>query len=224
MAWAMVAGAAVSVIGGSLMSNGSSSGASGGSERLANSQAQIGEEQWNRYKQIYAPMEEKYVNEAQNYDSPEAYAKAAGEAQATTSEQFGKARERLGRTPGLDPSSGAYTAAMSGLDLSQAAVDATGQNAARNKVKDTAWARKTDAISLGKGLPAQASATMGAASMGLGNIGAQQAAQSNAQGAQWGRIASAGVNAFNNSSLGLNNAKQQGYTEFSNNYTPENYG
>jgi hypothetical protein len=113
---------------------------------------------------------------------------------------------------------------MSGLDLSQAAVDATGQNAARNKVKDTAWARKTDAISLGKGLPAQASATMGAASMGLGNIGAQQAAQSNAQGAQWGRIASAGVNAFNNSSLGLNNAKQQGYTEFSNNYTPENYG
>ena len=126
--------------------------------------AQIAREQWDRYKTIYAPLEEGMVRDAQNYDNPENYAKAAGDASATVSEQFSKARDRLGRTPGADPSSPGVQANMVGLDLAQAATDATQQNAARQKVKDTAYARKTDALSLGKGLPAQASTALSNAS------------------------------------------------------------
>lgn len=155
-----VAGAAVSV--------GLSSALNSGSDRAANKanntaadatalQSQIAAEQWDRYTELYDPLERQFVSEAQNYDSPSEYVRAAGDASATVAREFGKARERLGRTPGLDPSSPAYAAALGGLDLAEAATGATQQNAARQKVKDTAYVRKTDALSLGKGLPAQAS-------------------------------------------------------------------
>jgi len=162
--------------------------ANGAAANASNTQAQISKEQWQRYKELYAPLESSMVKEAQNYDSPENYAKAAGEAQATVSSQFGKARERLSRTPGLDPSSPGATASMAGLDLAQAATDATQQNAARQKVKDVAYARKTDAISLGKGLPAQASAGLAqSANNSLAQAQFQQG-QANMQAGASGRV------------------------------------
>lgn len=152
-------------------------------------QSQIAREQWDRYKTMYAPLEQNMVNEAMNYDSPENYSKAAGDASATVSEQFSKARDRMTRTPGLDPSSGAYQASLTGLDLAQAASDATSQNAARQKIKDTAYARKTDALSLGKGLPAQATSALGtAASNSLAQAQFGQTV-ANGQAAAVGRVA-----------------------------------
>lgn len=170
MAFGLSAGAATLVagIGGAAVSAGLSSvlnkGSNRAAERANNSAAdatmltaEIGAEQWDRYKEMYSPLESEFVADAQNYDSPTQYQRAAGDASSTVSQQFGKARDRLGRTPGLDPSAPAFTSAMTGLDIAQAATDATQQNAARQKVKDTAYVRKTDALSLGKGLPAQAS-------------------------------------------------------------------
>lgn len=161
MAWAVVAGATIATVGGAMLADDNGAGAANDAAADANRvQAQIARDQWNRYKEIYAPLEDSMVKDAQNYDTPEQYAKAAGDASATVSSQFSKARERLTRTPGLDPSSGAYQSSLVGLDLAQAANDATQQNAARQKVKDVAYARKTDALSLGKGLPAQASSAL----------------------------------------------------------------
>lgn len=164
------------VIGGIASDRASSRAASAqqGASDAAMMQANIAQEQWDKYNEMYAPLEQAYVNDAQNYDSPENYAKAAGDASATVSSQFGKARDRLGRTPGLDPSSGAYTSSLVGLDLAQAASDATQQNAARQRVKDTAYAHKTDALSLGKGLPAQASLGLSNAASSLSSIAGQQ--------------------------------------------------
>lgn len=136
-------------------------------------QTQIGKESWDRYQQMYTPLESGMITDAQNYDNPTNYARAAGDAQATVGSQFGKARAQLMRTPGLDPSTPAFTAAMAGLDNSQAATDATAQNKARLDVQNTAWARKTDAMNIGKGLPALASATLGGAtrnSLGLADM------------------------------------------------------
>jgi hypothetical protein len=166
-------------------------GAEGANDAAADStrlQSQIAADQWNRYKKIYEPLEQSYVNEAQNYDSPENYAKAAGDASATVSSQFSKARDRISRTPGLDPSSGAYQSGIVGLDLAQAATDATQQNAARQRVQDTAYARKTDALSLGKNLPASASSML--ATSASNNLALAQAgqAQQNAQAGAIGRI------------------------------------
>jgi len=148
MTWGAIGGAAVGVIGGAILNKGG-----GGGSGL---QGEIAADQWNRYKTMYSPLEESYVKEAQNYDSPENFAKAAGDANATVTSEFGKARDRLTRTPGLDTSSPGYAASLIGLDSAQAAQGAVSQNAARQKVKDTAWARKSDALNLGKGMQAGA--------------------------------------------------------------------
>ncbi|CAN7309280.1 hypothetical protein LJR296_001472 [Cupriavidus necator] len=123
-------------------------------------QAEIAKDQWDRYKTVYAPLEDSMVSAAQNYDTPAQYERAAGEASGAVSQAFSNARDRLTRTPGLDPTSAAYTASLADLDRTQAAADAVAQNGARKKVEDTAWARKNDMLSLGKGLPGSASTTL----------------------------------------------------------------
>lgn len=178
MAWAVVGAAAITTIGGSLLAG--DNGAEGANNAAADStrlQSEIAQDQWNQYKRIYQPLEEQYVADAQNFDSPENYAKAAGSASATVASQFSKARDRLIRTPGLDPSSGAYQAGLTGLGLSEAATGAVAQNAARQGVKDQAYTMKTNALNLGKGLP-------GTASQGLGSVASSSMAQASAAQAQ----------------------------------------
>jgi len=161
-------------------------------------QAQISRDQWNRYKEIYEPLERQMVDEAQDYASPENYAKAAGEASATVSQQFSKARDRLTRTPGLDPSSGAYQSSLVGLDLAQAANDATQQNLARKNVTDTAYARKQSALGLGKGLDSTAASGMSSvASSNLSLANAMQR-QSNAEAQAGGQLATGLVKSTSN--------------------------
>jgi hypothetical protein len=184
----MLIGSVAAPVVGSLLSD--DNGAEGANNAAADStrlQGEIARDQWNRYKEIYEPLERGLVKDAQDYDSPENYAKAAGDAQATVSSQFGKARDRLGRTPGLDPSTPGAAASMIGLDLAQAATDATQQNAARQRVKDVAYARKTDALSLGKGLAANASSALGSSAQNSLAMAQSGQAQANAQAGAIGR-------------------------------------
>jgi len=151
---AIAGGVASAVVGGALgrSANRSASRANNAAADATALQAEIARDQWDRYREIYEPMERGLVADANKADAPEAYERAASEASATVSQQFGKARERLQRTPGMDPSSGAYQAGMTGLNLAQAATDATQQNAARVNTKDTAYRKKMAAVGLGKGL------------------------------------------------------------------------
>lgn len=200
MSWGYIGGAAVAVVGGALLAD--DNGATGANDAAADAsrqQAAIAQDQWETYKQTYQPLEKAYAADAQEYDTAANRERAAGEAAATTAEQFGKARDQLSRAPGLDPSSAAYTSSLAGLDMREAAASAVGQNAARNRVKDMGWARRTDALSLGKGLAATASA--GLSSVASADAARAQAgqAQANQQGAQIGQLVSHGVNAWNKS-------------------------
>jgi len=189
---AVVAGAVVS----SALADDNGAEAANNSVADANAlQAQISRDQWNRYKEIYEPLERQMVDEAQDYASPENYAKAAGEASATVSQQFSKARDRLTRTPGLDPSSGAYQSSLVGLDLAQAANDATQQNLARKNVTDTAYARKQSALGLGKGLDATAASGMSSVASSNMSLANAMQRQSNAEAQAGGQLATGLVKA-----------------------------
>lgn len=177
---ALVGAVAAPVVGSLLADDNGAEDANNAAADATDLQAQISRDQWNRYKEIYEPLERQMVDEAQDYASPENYAKAAGEASATVSQQFSKARDRLTRTPGLDPSSGAYQSSLVGLDLAQAANDATQQNLARKNVTDTAYSRKQSALGLGKGLDATAAsglASSASSNLSLARAGQQQANQ-----------------------------------------------
>lgn len=68
-----VARAAVSYGLNSLLNDDSSSSADRANQAAMDSAAltaQIGAEQWDRYKDLYDPLERQFINEAQNYDSP----------------------------------------------------------------------------------------------------------------------------------------------------------
>lgn len=184
----LVGSVAAPVVGSLLADDNGAEGANNAAAASTQMQSQIAKEQWDKYKEIYEPMERDMVSEAQNYDSPENYAKAAGDASSTVSSQFSKARDRLSRTPGLDPSTAGAQANMVGLDLAQAATDATQQNAARQKVKDVAYARKTDALSLGKGLPANATSALSTATQTSLTMAQNGQAQANAQAGAIGRV------------------------------------
>jgi hypothetical protein len=159
-----------------------------GASDAAAQQAEIARDQWETYKSTYQPLEKELVADAQEFDSPERYREAAGQAAADVSSQFGLARERLTRQPGFDPSSAAAQSGMVGLDLAQAASGATSQNAARRNVRDMAWARKVDALGLGKGLPASASSMLSSSANTMGNIASNQYSLADSQSRTAGRV------------------------------------
>lgn len=183
MTWGAVGAATIGVVGGAILSNNSRNAATNAANQsadLAKEQARIASEQDARYKELYLPMEQDMVAEAKNAGSAQEYAQAAGDASATVAEQFGKARERMARTPGLDPSTPGAAATMAGLDLAQAATDATSQNAARMGVKNAAWAKKSGMLGMGKGLDTTASAGLASAAgslNGVANYNGQLASQ-----------------------------------------------
>jgi hypothetical protein len=192
----MAIGTAAAIIGSAVIGGVASNSASRraaraqqGASDAAAQQAEIAREQWDTYKETYQPLERRLVADAQQFDSPERYAEAAGEAAADVNSQFGLARERLSRQPGFDPSSAAAQSSMVGLELSQTAAGATSQNTARRNIRDTAWARKVDAMSLGKGLPAQASSMLNSSANTMGNIAANQYSLADSQARNAGRVA-----------------------------------
>ncbi len=169
MPWGVAAAVGGALVTGAMADDGGAGAANAASSEATRMQAQIAKDQWDRYKTVYAPLEDSMVSAAQNYDSPAQYERAAGEASGTVAQSYGKARDRLTRTPGLDPTSAAYASSVAGLDRDQAAADAVAQNGARKQVQDTAWARKSDMLSLGKGLPAQAATGLAAVSQQSAN-------------------------------------------------------
>jgi len=142
--------------------------------RAANLEAQISREQWDMYKDIYAPVERNLVDQAKNFNTPENFARAASTASATVAQQFGKMYDRIGRTPGLDPSSPAYTAAAANLNLGQGLADVGAQNAARQDIRDTAFQRKAAVVGIGREIPGLSISGSGDASRNLMNISNSQ--------------------------------------------------
>jgi hypothetical protein len=159
-------------------------------------QGEIAKDQYEDYKENYRPLEHQLVKEAQDADSEAAQEKAASAAAATVSSQIGLAKERLARTPGLDPSSAAAAAAASDLALKGAAMGANAQNTARQQTKDMAYAKKIDAVSLGKGLSASAGAGLASASAGANALAASQQSLAGQQAAGIGQMTSGLINAF----------------------------
>lgn len=189
MPWGVAAAIGGAVVGG-IASNKAADKAAAAQDRATEStawQGEIAKDQYEDYKTTYRPLEQSLVKDAEHFDTEENREKAAAQAQADLSSQIGLARERLARTPGLDPSSAAALAANANLALKGAALGANMQNAARESVKSSAYARKFDAVGLGKGLVTNASS-------GASQAAASAQSAANAQVAQAGQTA-AGIGA-----------------------------
>jgi hypothetical protein len=144
-----------------------------GQNDAARLNAEIAKEVWAQYQRIYMPKEEGYVNEAFNYDNPERRNIEAGKASADVEQAFGStmsAQTRAMEAQGISPDQGAFASTNARLMRNKIGMQAGAQNEARQRVEAEGWKRKTGAISLGKGLPAQASDASSAAGRGYANV------------------------------------------------------
>lgn len=138
---------------------------------IAERQQDIAEEQYGRYKQVYQPIEDQFVAESQNFGSIANQNKEAKDAAAAVKGAYVGAREQLARAPGINTNSQAYLQEANRINLAEAATTAATQNKARADVVAKGRAYATDALSLGKGMSANAASTLANAGSAYGSIG-----------------------------------------------------
>lgn len=158
----------------------------------------------NRYKSVFQPMEDQYVQDAQNWDSAERQDKMASEAKAdvlTNAAQQRQASQRSMSAMGVSPTSGRFAGVDRAGEMQTGLAAAGAQNTARNTVRNQGMGMRADAINMGKGLPSQA-----AGSAGLGLTAGSSALNSNlAANASWGSNNAIMTNGFGGAANGYAN-------------------
>lgn len=158
-----------------------------------NQQMGFAAEDRQRYEDVFLPMQDRYIDEANAYDTPERREAEASrqmvDVQRQTEAQRANADARL-RSMGVDPSEVRSTAMVNQMGTATAANQALAGNMGRQNIEDRGRSMRESAINLGNGLPAQSMAGYGGAT-NSGNS-AVNAGTAN-QGAQLGALG-AGVN------------------------------
>lgn len=149
-----------------------------GTQEQTNKWAQ---EDRERTKSVFQPLQDQFIEEAQNYDSDARQAEVSAQARADVQQAFGQQsdidRRNMARM-GINPNSGRYQEQQRMSGIQAAAASAGAQNAARQQARDRGLAMRADAINMGAGLPSST-----AAAYGLG-LNAGNSATGNALGAE----------------------------------------
>lgn len=165
-----------------------------------------------RYETVFQPLEDQFIEYAQNYATPERMAAEVGRAQAGVAQQFDQARaaqQQQLESFGINPADTRYSALDIGVQTQQAAASAAAGTEAARTTELTGQALLGSAVELGKGYPGQSTAALGAATAAGGTAagatsGATQAA-TGALGMPAGYI-NAGTAALGTGADAVNNA------------------
>lgn len=131
-------------------------------------QAGWASEDRKRYTGVFQPMQDQYIKEAKEWDSPERQAALAAEARGDVMSGASMAKDMNQRgmaAMGVNPASGRFQGVDRAADVTTGLAAAGAENNARSAVRSQGLALRESAINLGNGLPASASSS---ASMGVG--------------------------------------------------------
>lgn len=120
-----------------------------------------------RYTGIFQPMQDRYIEDAENWDSEGRQSAMAAEARGdilSSSALAKQANQRGMASMGVNPNSGRFQGVDRAADLTTGLAAAGAENSARQMVRSQGIALRESAINLGNGLPATAS---GSAALGL---------------------------------------------------------
>lgn len=135
---------------------------------VADQQLKWAQQDRDRYNNVFVPVQDKFVNTAMNYDTPEKQEEAAAEASADVQNAAAKAQEAQARNAasmGVNPASGRYAGIDQNTVMNTALANAGAQNQARQLVRDKALGLQYQAANMGNILPQQSNQTTG---LGLG--------------------------------------------------------
>lgn len=177
MSWVATAVAGTAVVGGIVSDRASKrqQGALDAQTEIARQQLEMAREQWDYYKTNYQPIEQDVIADARASGTPERQEAAAGRAVADVRQQYGISRGTAKRgleRYGLNPSDPTYQSMLLDSNLGEAATSAGSANLARENERNLGYTKMIQALSLGKGLPTDASANLSRASAGYGNVAA----------------------------------------------------
>ena len=132
-----------------------------------------------RNKTVFQPLEDGIVADAASYDTAGRRLEANNEAAAGVEQAFGSASDGLNRSlarSGVTPNSGRSMSLMQDMALKKATATAGATSTAVKNVEQQGYARKMDAVGLGKGIVGNQATQQQIAQSG----GAQAVAASNA--------------------------------------------
>lgn len=132
---------------------------------------QWAEEDRARWKDKFQPLQDQFIDKAQNWDSAGKQAEAAAEAKADVANNYALQKQQTDRAlaaQGVRPDSGAYAGVTRANDTQAALAGAGAQNMARKQLRNEAMALQGDALNIGSNLPSQAGAFLGSG-MNAGN-------------------------------------------------------
>lgn len=144
----------------------------------------------NRYDTVFKPMQDKFIDEANNWDSADRQSARAAEAKADVMNNSALARqasERNMASMGVDPTSGRYAGVTRAGDQATALSAAGAENNARSTVRKEGVAMRADAINMGNGLAVNPATSLGLSSS-TGSAAYGTTAANNAQAAGLGGI------------------------------------
>lgn len=127
-----------------------------------------------RYESVFQPLEDQYIQFAQQYASPERMAQEVGRAQAGVAQQFDAARQAAQtelESFGINPADTRYAALDIGTRTQEAAAAAAAGTEAARQTELTGAGLLGSAIELGKGYPGQSTAALTAATQAGGTAG-----------------------------------------------------
>lgn len=140
------------------------------------------DEDRKRYKSVYEPLQDQFIEEAQGYDTPEARAEAVREAQADVSQAISTTNATAARNNarmGIDPRSGRAQAGQAAAGVGQSLALAGAANSARKQVESEGRSLRANAVNLGSGFAVNPATSLGMAnsSGSSGFSGAMQGQQ-----------------------------------------------
>lgn len=151
-------------------------------------------DQWESYEKLFAPVEERMVDEAMKFDSPERQERVAGEAAADVSRAFDAQEQNADRDAmsfGFDPSSRRTTGTDRAMGLERVKATAGAMTDARRDTELQGMAMRESAAKFGRGMTSTGIATdslalaSGSSASGTLNNAVGSVNQSNANARGW---------------------------------------
>ena len=140
-------------------------------------QREIADDYWNYQKGTFRPLEKRIVSDAEQFDTPERRQQAMTDAMAGTEQQLSLARASNNRNMtrmGVNPNSAKFGLSNNALSLGAASAKAAAGKQAADNIEQQGYARRMDAASLGRNLPAN-QATAAQIGIQAGNSAANNA-------------------------------------------------
>ena len=132
------------------------------------------ESQWETYRKLFAPVEERMVQDANTFDSRERQERMAAEAAADVARSYRgalEANQRAMERLGVNPSSGKYQSITNDINLGLARDSAGAMNKARRDTELQGMAMRQGTAQFGRSMPTTGIAT-DAAALNAGNSAA----------------------------------------------------